>query len=243
MPSTVIHMAVAKRFFELADISDCKYQQAFTLGSIIPDVKERDEKYVGHFFDEETRKKFVRKPTLSMFLEKYQERLKEPFVMGYFCHLLTDTCFIDVYWKKHFRFFDSQMVEVDLFDKVKKVMVDNEKVYDREWFFSGYAYYGDYDLINSYYIKTFHLKRVESLFADLEINSIDEIDFDNEKNQLEALFDKAFCETEKLCGDLGPEALSNSILKPKTLIFNIADLDALIEEAAQITYKQYSRFY
>lgn len=88
MPSYVIHLSCAKRALEMLPKMNAQEQNAFFLGNMIADMC-RDKHYT-HFWNDATYDKLVRRPDLDWFLQKYGDALQEPYVRGYYAHLLLD---------------------------------------------------------------------------------------------------------------------------------------------------------
>ena len=90
MPSTIIHLCVAKEINEVIH----RDKKDFYIGSIAPDIG----KIIGvgkagtHFSDIEDTT-----PMVDRFLKKYKDKLHEDFTLGYFVHLYTDYL-----WEKYF---------------------------------------------------------------------------------------------------------------------------------------------
>ena len=155
-------------------------QNAFFLGNMIADMC-RDKHYT-HFWNDTTYDKLVRRPDLDWFLQKYGDALQEPYVRGYYAHLLLDYNFLDLYWDRHFRFYNAQKQPEVLYDAVTFVEVlEQQRMYDRQEFFSKKWYYGDYDRMNAYFANRYNV-----MFPNLEFNAkewerirrITEIDWD-----------------------------------------------------------------
>lgn len=90
MPSTVIHLAIAKEINSKLKRDNSK----FLLGAIAPDIYKDVgiEKKITHFIDNENGI-----PNLDLFLKKYKDNLDDDFVLGYYVHL-----FADFLWFKYF---------------------------------------------------------------------------------------------------------------------------------------------
>ena len=98
MASSVIHMCVAKKVNERINYP----LNPLLLGSIAPDISKHvgETKTRSHFLtDGETE-------DIERFLKKYQSKLNNPFMMGYFIHLYTDFL-----WNKYFI---SEIIENDV---------------------------------------------------------------------------------------------------------------------------------
>lgn len=179
MPGYVIHMAVAARLIEEKGIIVSSFQNAFLLGNIIPDAMERTAKRNSHFWDEETFGRLNRIPNLDMFLKKYGDKLEDPFVLGYYTHLLLDNLFVKEYWSQHFELLDSELQREEAYDLVSFIRVNKEgRVYPREEFFSDSLYYGDYDRIYPYifekwpFIKLKDYEPVASVIEEIDVKQV-----------------------------------------------------------------------
>lgn len=175
MPGYVIHMTVASRVIEEKGISESSFKDAFLLGNIIPDAMARTAKKESHFWDDETFGNLNRIPNVDDFLKKYGDRLDEPFVLGYYTHLLLDNLFVKEYWKENFTLLDKNMKQENGYDKARfiKLKKDNQ-VYDRDVFLSDDMYYGDYDRIYPYIFDRYPFIKIEN--CDLSCVSVEEID-------------------------------------------------------------------
>ncbi|MDE6020196.1 MAG: hypothetical protein K2H01_04240 [Ruminococcus sp.] len=222
MPGYVIHMATANRFFRLCGIEDDVYKNDFIIGSIAPDVKRGNDKKISHFWSDYAMGSFVRRPELKDFTVKYGERLSEPYVFGFYCHLLLDVRFLDVYWKQHFQFFDENMHPEAVYDKVKFVKLDDKDIYDRNIFFSPQLYYGDYNRMNRYYIEKYEVMHIK---PNAPSSVIDEVNPVAEIETIGQMLDNAFLKNEE------------SDEEPK--VFCKTDLDELIESTAEIIAEIY----
>ena len=102
MASTMHHIAIGQLYYEkyLSSYNE-QEKNRFLLGTIAPDWSSEIEKIEGkpqierkesHFIDVDlTSEKIDLKPStpnIDLFLNKYQEKLNDPFVLGYFIHLL-----------------------------------------------------------------------------------------------------------------------------------------------------------
>ncbi len=169
MPGYVIHMAAASRLLEEKGETNSSFIDAFLLGNIIPDAMARDAKKESHFWDEETYKNLNRIPDLEDFMSEYGDSLDDPFVLGYYTHLLLDNLFVKEYWSEHFEMLDNDMNQENLYDRVQYMRVkkewDNagikgtgEVIYPREEFFSDRLYYGDYDRMYPYILEKYNIQ-------------------------------------------------------------------------------------
>lgn len=81
MASIMIHICVAKKVNEYLKMPE----KMLFLGTLAPDLSKelKDSREKSHFYNESS-------IDLEKFVEKYRYKLWDPYVMGYFVHLLTD---------------------------------------------------------------------------------------------------------------------------------------------------------
>ncbi|MBO5388729.1 MAG: hypothetical protein J6A59_11415 [Lachnospiraceae bacterium] len=169
MPGYVIHMATASRLLEEKGETNSSFIDAFLLGNIIPDAMARNAKKESHFWDDETYKNLNRIPNMEDFLSEYGDSLGDPFVLGYYTHLLLDNLFVKEYWGEHFDMLDKDMNPESLYEKVQYMRVKNDGnkasikgtgaiIYPREDFFSDRLYYGDYDRMYPYILEKYNIQ-------------------------------------------------------------------------------------
>lgn len=226
-----MHLAMAKRILDIKGIKDNEYIMPFLVGNIIPDVRRGSAKKKTHFWTDEMFKRFDRRPDLEVFKEKYNSRLSEPYVFGYFCHLYMDTMYMERYWDKYFSFYDENMIPDNGFDNVKKIkIVNDDRVYDRETFFSDSYYYGDYDRMNDYFISKYKivLPQVEETIIEA-IEDIEEICILEEKEKLFSMVDriKALKSRRKMVECNSSDFVAN------TKILDIKEIDELIKSVSE----------
>lgn len=224
MPGYIIHLATATEFVKRAHIDDASYVNDFLIGTIAPDARQRSRKKHTHFWSDYIYTQFVRKPDTDAFINKYGHRLKEPFVLGYYMHLLLDKRFIDSYWKEHFSFYDEQMKPETLYDRVRYVrMTGDDRVYSREEFFGEDMYYGDYNRMNSYYRERYNTL-LPKLYDGMPF--IDESIPDDDRERISSML----------------HAVSKGMEQPDMTglrVFNPTDMNRLIEETVDIMVSCY----
>lgn len=81
MASIMIHICVAKKVNEYLKLPEKKLY----LGTLAPDLSKElnDSRNLSHFYDGET-------IDIDKFIDKYKYKLWDPYIMGYFIHLVTD---------------------------------------------------------------------------------------------------------------------------------------------------------
>lgn len=228
MPSYVIHLSCARRALEWLPEMDAREQNLFFLGNIIADMCV--DKHYTHFWNDATYPMLARRPDLNWFLKKYKDLLSEPYVLGYYTHLLLDYRFLDEYWDAHFRFYGSNREVNCLYQDVKYVEVlEQRKIYDRYDFFSKKWYYGDYDRMNAYFANKYKVQFPELKLSDVEweqVHYITEIDW---------LYAPEAMRRTKTLFEIGAaeEGKNHSDEKPQLQIFVLEELETLIKETAK----------
>ena len=154
MPGYIMHLAEG-RLLEphLVQSGLLKGERALSLfqnGLLLPDTKRKKEKQISHFWNENDLDKLAIAPDLELFYKKYQKRLHEPALLGYWAHLHLDNCFVKVFWPDNFCFLDEAGNEQELWDRIRQVklkrtgqIVPVNDFYSKDW------YYGDYSRMNS----------------------------------------------------------------------------------------------
>lgn len=215
MPGYVIHLAMGSLLLDKYKFEG-EDRDLFLLGCVAPDVVKDNKKHT-HFWDDKMYTYFARKPIIENFQKKYYSHRSNPFVKGYYSHLLLDKKFIEEYWSRHFHFFDEEMKQTYLYNDVKWVcLVDDGKIYSREEFFSMDMYYGDYDRMNNYFTGKYNIQKpstdilIPQFFEEITSDMSDAV------GKMLSLL------TEK----------SDTPAKPELKVFKLEELEELIEAAA-----------
>lgn len=159
MPGYVVHLAVASEIISQIHKRDENYINDFLLGNIIPDTMPRDQKKASHFWDAATYKNLNRIPNLNEFLNQYEPLLHQPFVLGYYAHLMLDNLFVKEYWGQRFTMLDDKGNEENGYDKVAYFRINSDgRTYPRDEFLSDELYYGDYDRMLPYILDSYAIK-------------------------------------------------------------------------------------
>ncbi|MBU7316347.1 zinc dependent phospholipase C family protein [Paenibacillus oleatilyticus] len=98
MGSRIMHYCIGHRIAQKLSIED---HSDFLLGGLAPDgLHEMNHtKEVTHFVEREPTGR--RRINYLRFVEKYKERIREPFYLGYLCHLIADEVWsADMYFQK-----------------------------------------------------------------------------------------------------------------------------------------------
>lgn len=96
MGSRIMHYAISQQVFP--------ENTAFMMGSLAPDVsgKNRDFKSQTHFMSLNT-DGLTRQLHPDWFVEKYRSQMKNPFIQGYYAHLLADQMWLKLVFQKTIR--------------------------------------------------------------------------------------------------------------------------------------------
>lgn len=101
MGSAVMHLCIGKKVAQKLNNSDRK---EFLIGNLAPDLSKltNQSKYISHFLKKIVINDAEREvPDLDKFLKKYKDRLNEPFIQGYLCHLISDDIWFRDYIPNH----------------------------------------------------------------------------------------------------------------------------------------------
>lgn len=168
MASAVIHIAVAK---EINKDLKMKEKELF-LGAIAPDISKQlgESKVKSHFLLNDKSDL----PILDNFLNKYQDNLNNPFIMGYYIHLFTDYL-----WFKYF------ISEITNDNDYIKLLNENKITCSKEEISK--LIYNDYTNLNILLIEEYNLD-LSLFYEELEIPNIkfDEIPL----NKLQIIVDQ-----------------------------------------------------
>lgn len=170
MPGYVMHLTEAQQILnsmrKQIDFS-YKWEQEFLTGALLPDTRLKKEKRYSHFWDPEHLELLALAPDLQRFLDKYQDQLTNPVILGYLAHLHLDTCYLHDCWPAVIAFYGAEGEPEVRRDRITDVGIRhlNRKV-PVEQFFSPDYYYGEYTKLNGYFIDKYHLKVPEWALAD-----------------------------------------------------------------------------
>lgn len=185
MPGYIIHLAMAEEVLKEINHTSDDFGYMYRIGSIVPDTEKTGHKQRSHFWTDDMLAHFVRKPDLDMFLSKYGGRMDEPYVLGYYSHLLLDYNFVSYYWKEHYTFYDDNGIICDDYDKVKWVHnLDTDERIDRDTFFSDKYYYGDYDRMNRYLVDVYGIPEIDVDTDIIDYGGIKEVQNEKCKDRL-----------------------------------------------------------
>lgn len=219
MPGFIIHLAEAAMIMDYMERKpDFQWRQDFMLGNLLPDTRLGEAKKITHFWGEGQEDNIARAPKLSLFLDKYKDRLKEPAILGYYAHLYLDEHYVNGYWPKTLTFEDEEGRPEPQKNKIARVEVKYSGVtIPFERFFSSEYYYGDYTHSNHWFVERYHIEApaydpMESLGMD-EVNGRD--------------LQKVLNELNYLCsrGKTGDEKAMK--------VFELTDLETFVRQTAE----------
>jgi hypothetical protein len=84
--SRIMHSIIGKKIAEALSLED---ETSFLLGSIAPDAVFSQDKNVSHFFIGEV-ENYSRRVDYKGFLRKYDAQVENPYILGYYAHLIAD---------------------------------------------------------------------------------------------------------------------------------------------------------
>lgn len=198
MASSVIHMAVANEINKILKRDNDK----LLIGAIAPDISKHlhQSKLNGHFLDSEDNDI----PNIEKFLKKYQNKLYDDFVLGYFIHLYTDYL-----WFKYFM--------TEIYEKNYITKLDGTSIKCVGDMLCKYIY-NDYTNLNS--------KLLDEYNMDLKI-------FYNNPPNFDSIIEEIPMEKIKLIIDKTSIIISNSKQR-KELVFNIENIKKFIETSVML---------
>ena len=159
MGSAVMHLCIGKKIAQKLNNSDRK---EFLIGNLAPDLSKltNQSRYISHFLKKIVINDTEREvPDLDKFIQKYKDRLNEPFVQGYLCHLISDDVWFREYIPNH----------------VISITEDKSQILLRD--IDDYIPYGDFrEMMYSDYNKT---NKDLFLLYKLNLKRFDNMDIDN----------------------------------------------------------------
>ena len=155
MGSAVMHLCVGKKVAQKLNSVDRK---AFLIGNLAPDLSKitNQSKYISHFLKKiEINDSEREVPDLDKFVKKYKNRLNEPFIQGYLCHLISDDIWFREYIPNHVISITEDKKQILLRD------IDDYRPYDD--FRS--IMYSDYSKTNKYLFEMYkiNLKKYDDM--------------------------------------------------------------------------------
>jgi len=168
MGSAVMHLCIGKKVAKKLNNSDRK---EFMIGNLAPDLSKltNQSRYISHLIKVIKINDSEREvPDLDKFIKKYKDRLNEPFVQGYLCHLIAD----DVWFREYIPNHVISITE----DKNQILLRDIDDYIPYEEFRK--MMYSDYTMTNKYLFDLYklNLKRFDNM--DIEDPKMEEFEFE-----------------------------------------------------------------
>ncbi len=147
MPSWITHFVTANQIEQ-----DCEKNE-FIFANIMPDILEgynlkEVSKIVKDYQTHYPKKQIINGITISLpniqkFKEQYQNKMKNPIIKGYYCHLLTDYFWNQYTYKNYFENFDKEknLVKIKLKNENHKIVKWDEAVRIKQKDFRNFTNY------------------------------------------------------------------------------------------------------
>lgn len=168
MGSAVMHLCIGKKIAKKLNNSDRK---EFLIGNLAPDLSKltNQSKYISHFLKKITINDSEREvPDLEKFIKKYKDRLNEPFVQGYLCHLISDDVWFREYIPNHVISITEDKSQILLRDIDDYIPYDDFKK----------MMYSDYTMTNKYLFELYKLNLKKFDNMDIEDPNMKEFEFE-----------------------------------------------------------------
>ncbi len=145
MPSWITHFVTANQID--------KGKNEFIFGNIMPDILEgynvkEVSKVVKDYQTHYPKRQIINGieipiPDIESFKEQYQNKMKNPIIKGYYCHLLTDYYWNTYTYQNYFENFDkrSNLIKLKLKDGTKKVVKWDEAIKIKQKDFRNFTNY------------------------------------------------------------------------------------------------------
>ena len=109
VPSHKIHIKIAQDIGQKLDVNI----DSFILGAVLPDLTNKIPHYIAHFKTDPNNHTFYNK---DMFINKYLTKDKNPFLLGYLTHILTDEYYNKYIKKNYYVFKDGKLCGITKLD-------------------------------------------------------------------------------------------------------------------------------
>ena len=168
MGSAVMHLCIGKKVSQKLNNSDRK---EFLIGNLAPDLSKLTNlsRYVSHFLKKVNINGTEREvPDLDKFIKKYKNRLNEPFIQGYLCHLISD----DIWFRNYIPNYVVAITE----DKKQILLRDIDDYIPYDDFKK--TMYRDYSKLNKYLFEMYkiNLKKFDNM--DIDNPNMEEFEFE-----------------------------------------------------------------
>ena len=180
MPTHKMHMAIAIEVNKYLKLDN----DMIMIGSVLPDLIVTKEHRASHFRNGKEGVEGTANPY--KFLLKYKKELKNPVMMGYLIHLLTDRYF-NSYVFQNYYIYDENTHLIGIKFHNEKVLMPIEKI--------RYEKHKDFYIYDKYLMEQKKVKRFKDFHCLKNIHNIDEAKFD--KNLIKKYIENANLDIEK----------------------------------------------
>ena len=143
MPCWSIHFNIAKKLNKILKLDE----DLFYFGNILPDIKDIPNVNRDELHYEDIPYSFCpqeKKCNITKFLKDYEDKLNNPMILGYYCHLLTDNFYNEKTYRKCWVFDeDKNIIGIKLKNgKVHNIEIDDLKNEKRTYKHHDFELYG-----------------------------------------------------------------------------------------------------
>lgn len=165
MPTHKMHMAIANEVNKYLKLDD----DMIMIGSVLPDLTMDKRHRASHFKNGEEGVEGTANPY--KFLLKYKDKLKNPVMVGYLIHLLTDRYF-NSYVFQNYYIYDENTHLIGIKFHNEKALMPIEKI--------RYEKHRDFYVYDKYLVEHNKVKSFSSTSCIRNIDNIEDAKFDNE---------------------------------------------------------------
>lgn len=232
MGSAVMHLCIGKKIAKKLNNSDRK---EFLIGNLAPDLSKltNQSRYISHFLKKIVINDTEREvPDLDKFLKKYKDRLNEPFIQGYLCHLISDDVWFREYIPNHV---------VSITEDKKQILLRDIDDYIPYGDFRAMMY-SDYNKMNKdlFSLYKLNLKKFDNM--DIDDPKMEEFEFEEIHRLIEQLSDYLeYCESEdeEIEPDFDDNRIDDYDVEPLKILSN-TEIVTFIEEAIDSVIEKYT---
>ena len=225
-----MHLCIGKKIAKKLNNSDRK---EFLIGNLAPDLSKltNQSRYISHFLKKIVINDAEREvPDLDKFIKKYKNRLNEPFVQGYLCHLISDSVWYLEYIPNHVVSITEDKKQILLRD------IDDYIPYDdfKKMMYSDYNKTND-DLFSLYKL---NLKKFDNM--DIDNPNMEEFEFEEIHRLIEQIsyYLEYSVTDEEEPADFDDNRMDDYDEEPLKLLSN-TEIVTYIEEAIDAVVEEY----
>ena len=230
MPSWSIHLTVANKVNKEINTE----LDSFLYGNLLPDVDHNSKinRYVAHYYNDNLPFKKCPKAKqidINNFLKDYSNNIKNPLILGYYCHLLTDNYYNNIvcsnYWIQNN---NNDIIGIKLkTGKIKKIDIKDTKNLKKKYKHKDFELYGKYLYNSQNFIPILNKNKIIKNIPYIKNNFLTEELVNQRLNYLDTKF-KTF---NKL-------SLKEKIFKHKYHMFYKKELDIILDGCVKYIIKE-----